>query len=65
MNVATSIQSGNESEADLALDFSSFLLRYNRDLDYTDFSDDEQVHMKIKRAEVFRSWADIEDLAHS
>ena len=65
MNVANAIQSGNDTEADLSLDFSSFLLRYNRDLDYTDFSDDEQIHQKIKRAEVFRSWADIEDLAHS
>lgn len=65
MNVASSVQAGNDHEQDLALDFSSFLLRYNRDLDYSDFSEDEQIHSKIKRAETFRSWADIEDLAHS
>jgi len=40
------------------------LLRYNRDLDYSDFSDDPLVIHKIKRAESYRSWADIEDLAN-
>ena len=48
----------------MALNFTSFLLRYNRDLDYSDFSDDIDVQNKIKRAETFRSWADIEDLAN-
>jgi hypothetical protein len=46
------------------LDFASFLLRYNRELDYADFSEDLVVQAKIKRAEIFRAWADIEDLAH-
>lgn len=64
MNIASSIVSSDEAESDLALDFSSFLLRYNRDLDYQDFSDDLNIQNKIKRAETFRSWADIEDLAH-
>ena len=40
------------------------MLRYNRELDYQDFSDDLNIQNKIKRAETFRSWADIEDLAH-
>jgi hypothetical protein len=48
----------------LALDFASFLLRYHRDLEYSDFSDDAGVIMKIRRAEMYRSWADIEDLAN-
>ncbi len=52
-----------ESASDLALDFSSFLLRYHRDLDYSDFSDVQEIINRIKRAESFRSWADIEDLA--
>lgn len=39
-------------------------MRYNRELDYNDFTDKIDVQNKIKRAEVFRSWADIEDLAH-
>ena len=56
--------SDKQNISDLALDFSSFLLRYNRELDYSDFSDDPSVQNKIRRAEIFRSWADIEDLAH-
>ena len=64
MDIAHYIQSTVEVDSDLALDFSSFLLRYNRDLDYADFSDDLNVQGRIKRAETFRSWADIEDLAH-
>lgn len=64
MNTAAIITSSNEEEATLALDFSSFLLRYHRDLDYADFSDDLYVQQKIKRAETYRSWADIEDLAN-
>ena len=64
MNIARAIISSDEAESDLALDFSSFMLRYNRDLDYQDFSDDLNIQNKIKRAETFRSWADIEDLAH-
>jgi len=48
----------------LALDFSSFLLRYHRDLDYADFADEPLIGQKIKRAETYRAWADIEDLAN-
>ena len=54
-----------ETESDLALDFASFLLRYHRDLDYSDFSDSLEITDRIKRAESFRSWTDIEDLAGS
>jgi len=53
-----------EAEQDLALDFSSFLLRYHRDLNYEDFSDDKDVLMMIRRAEMYRNWADVEDLAN-
>jgi hypothetical protein len=55
----------NQEVADQALDFSSFLLRYNRELDYQDFSDDQIILQKIKKAETYRTWADIEDLANS
>ena len=48
----------------MGLDFASFLLRYHRELDYADFTDDVPVVQKIKRAETYRSWADIEDLAN-
>jgi hypothetical protein len=40
MNISSNITSNEEEEATLALDFASFLLRYHRDLDYSDFSDD-------------------------
>jgi hypothetical protein len=43
MDIAYTINSTSEKESDLALDFSSFLLRYNRELDYSDFSDDIHV----------------------
>lgn len=54
-----------DSESDLALDFASFLLRYHKDLDYRDFSDSKEVLARIRRAESYRSWADIEDLANN
>lgn len=54
-----------EAEADLALDFASFLLRYHKDLEYADFTEDNNVQDLIRRAEAFRQWADIEDLAAS
>lgn len=64
MNITSIILASREEDSDLALDFASFLLRYHRDLDYPDFSDEPLVINKIKRAETFRSWADIEDLAN-
>eukprot|EP00347_Sterkiella_histriomuscorum_P003950 403362314 len=64
MNIASIIQSQREEDSDMGLDFASFLLRYHRDLDYSDFSDDPICTHKIKRAETYRSWADIEDLAN-
>ena len=48
----------------MALDFSSFLLRYHRDLNYEDFSEDKTVLQLIRRAEMYRNWADVEDLAN-
>jgi hypothetical protein len=43
MNIASIINSSKEEDSDLALDFSSFLLRYHRDMDYNDFADDHLV----------------------
>lgn len=57
------INSSNVKESDQALDFCTFLLRYHRNLFYEEFSDEPSVVSKIKRAETFRAWADIEDLA--
>jgi hypothetical protein len=40
MNISNWIVSLNEADAELAMNFSCFLLRYNREIDYQDFSDD-------------------------
>jgi hypothetical protein len=64
MNMAAYVLSTNFKDQELALDFCSFLLRYHKDIDYTDFSEDPFVVSKIRRAEIYRSWADIEDLAN-
>jgi hypothetical protein len=64
MNLSSYILSSAPKEVDLALDFCAFLLRYHRDLDYADFSEDQYASGKIRRAEVYRAWADIEDLAN-
>jgi len=64
MQIASLIMSQVDEDSDLALDLSAFLLRYNRELDYSDFSDDPQVQNMLRRAESYRAWADIEDLAN-
>lgn len=48
----------------MGLDFATFLLRYYRNVSYSTFSPDEAIQSRIKRAETYRAWADIEDLAH-
>jgi len=58
------VLSNSYKDQELALDFCSFLLRYHKDIDYGDFSEDQDVILKIRRAEIYRSWADIEDLAN-
>ena len=40
MNLSSYVLSTNPKDADLAMDFCAFLLRYHRDIDYSDFSDD-------------------------
>ena len=64
MNLEVYIESQDKDERNLALNFTSFLLRYHQDLKYDDFSNDEEVVKKIKRAEMYRNWVDIEDLAN-
>ena len=58
------ITSSNLKEQDLGLDFSAFILRYHRNVNYEYFTEDGSIISRIKRAETFRAWADIEDLAH-
>ena len=64
MNLATYVLSSISKDQEMALDFCAFLLRYHREIDYSDFSEDQYVVGKIRRAEVYRAWADIEDLAN-
>ena len=64
MNMGTFIQSKVFSDQELALDFCTFLLRYHKDIGHDDFSTDVGIANKIRRAEMYRSWADIEDLAN-
>ena len=64
LNLDAIIGSENFKESDMGLDFSTFLLRYYRNVSYSAFSADEAIQNRIKRAETFRAWADIEDLAH-
>ena len=52
-------------ELNTALDFTSFVLRYNAETNYEDFSENPEVIEKIKRGEKFRSWGDIEDLGNT
>ena len=64
LNLDIIIGSSNIRESDVGLDFCTFLLRYYRNVGYPTFSADENIQGKIKRAETYRAWADIEDLAH-
>lgn len=75
LNLYNSFSAEGEEAEELVLDFICFLLRYYRDVDYLEISDDMRVISKIRRAEIHRSinslalhdlclaWADIENLA--
>lgn len=39
------------------------MLRFFKNLTYDDFSEDLFIQNSVKRAETFRMWADIEDVA--
>lgn len=65
MKLERLLSSKNYDESNKALDFCSFILRYNSDINYNDFSDESEVTDKIKRGESFRSWGDIEDLGNT
>lgn len=65
MNLAQVLKHASDDQAELVLDFCSFLLRYHRELGYEDFSEEYDVVKKIKRTDRFRMWADIEDLVNN
>ena len=64
LNLDAIIGSNSIKDSDMGLDFATFLLRYYRNVSYQTFSADEGIQNRIKRAETYRAWADIEDLAH-
>ena len=64
LNLDAIIGSDRIKDSDLGLDFATYLLRYYRNVNYSSFSADEIIQNRIKRAETYRAWADIEDLAH-
>lgn len=65
MNLDRMLLSKVENEVNNALDFCSFMLRYNSDIQYQDFSDNPETVEKVKRGESFRTWGDIEDLGNN
>jgi hypothetical protein len=65
MEIARIINSKQTLEQDLGLEFALFLLRYCKNIAYDDLSLESETQNKIKRAETFRVWQDIEDLAMS
>jgi hypothetical protein len=64
MNLDSFVNAQDEDTSNLALNFTSFLLRYHKELDYADFSHEPEVIKKVQRAEMYRNWVDIEDLAN-
>lgn len=48
---------------DKILEFYSFLLRYHREIDQSDFSSNPTVLTKLKRYEEFKCWNELEELA--
>ena len=65
MKLERMISSDNEEEVNKALDFWSFVIRYNPDIQYSDFNENQGIIDLIRRGESFRSWGDIEDLTNS
>ena len=52
-----------EAIHDKSLELYSFLLRYHREIDQTDCSQDPLVLKKLKRYEEIKSWNELEELA--
>ena len=48
---------------DKILEFFSFLLRYHRDIDHSDFTEDPAVAKKMRRYDDFKAWNELEELA--
>ena len=63
MNLDKYVLDNEEPLCDKILEFYSFLLRYHREIDQTDFSSNPVVLKKLKRYEEFKSWSELEELA--
>ena len=46
-----------------SLEFYSFLLRYHREIDHSDCSQNPKVLQKLRRYEDFKLWNELEELA--
>ena len=57
------IMKNEEPLCDKILEFFSFLLRYHRDIDHSDFSSNSAVLARLKRYEEFKCWNELEELA--
>ncbi len=55
--------STGEEGKELVLDFVCFMLRYYKEIEYADLSSDPKILAKIRKAELERTWMDIENLA--
>jgi hypothetical protein len=65
INIAQFLSSSDYNLESLALDFCCFIMRSYPDADYSLFSTEENHIAKIRKAEIRRTWVDIEDLAKS
>jgi hypothetical protein len=63
MNLDQYILKNEEPLCDKILEFYSFLLRYHREIDQSDFSSNPVVLKKLKRYEEFKSWSELEELS--
>lgn len=48
---------------DKILEFFSFLLRYHREIDHSDFTNDPEIVKKMRRYDDFKAWNELEELA--
>jgi len=62
LNLDRHLTSGLTEEKRITLDFFCFLLRYYEDVDYSDIVVDPKVIPRIRKAQLERTWIDIENL---
>ena len=65
MNFERIFSSKKQEVVNSAIDFCTFILRYNSHINHADFTEDLDLLEKIKRGELYRVWGDIEDLGNN